>query len=72
MQTLAGEELAALVAHLKIKWASLNEAYQRLPCVLDTPSKKRRKEVRQSSRGRAGCCKRGHACVLPPSAAAHS
>lgn len=25
MQTLAGEELAALVTHLKLKWQSLNE-----------------------------------------------
>ena len=44
VQTLQGEELAALVTSLKLKWQSVNEAYQRLPCVLDTPSKKRRKE----------------------------
>lgn len=44
-QVLRGEELAELVRHLKLKWQSLNEAYVRLPCVLDTPSKRRRKEV---------------------------
>lgn len=45
MQVLQGEELAELVRHLKLKWQSLNEAYVRLPCVLDTPSKRRRKEA---------------------------
>lgn len=44
-QVLAGEALEELVRHLKLKWQSLNEAYVRLPCVMDTPSKKRRKEV---------------------------
>ncbi|KAL4447703.1 hypothetical protein ABPG75_004922 [Micractinium tetrahymenae] len=44
VQVLQGEELAELVRHLKLKWQSLNEVYVRLPCVLDTPSKRRRKE----------------------------
>lgn len=44
VQVLQGEELEGLVHHLKLKWQSLNEAYVRLPCVLDTPSKRRRKE----------------------------
>eukprot|EP00887_Chlorella_sp_A99_P005952 scaffold29.g5952.t1 len=42
--TLSGAELEELVTHLKLKWQTLNEAYQRLPMVLDTPSKKRRKQ----------------------------
>ena len=42
---LEGEALAELVRHMKLKWQAINEAYVRLPCVLDTPSKKRRKEV---------------------------
>lgn len=42
---ISGEELAELIRHLKLKWQSINEAYVRLPCVLDTPSKRRRKEV---------------------------
>lgn len=45
---LCGAELEELVRHLKLKWQSVNEAYQRLPMVLDTPSKKRRKEVRKA------------------------
>jgi hypothetical protein len=48
--TISGDELAELIRHLKLKWQSVNEAYVRLPCVLDTPSKKRRKEV-----GRCRC-----------------
>lgn len=49
MQVLQGEELEGLVHHLKLKWQSLNEAYVRLPCVLDTPSKRRRKEARRAA-----------------------
>ena len=51
---LRGEALAALVQHLQRKWQSLNEAYLRLPCVVDTPSKKRRKEVGEGDRGERG------------------
>jgi hypothetical protein len=42
---ISGTELADLIRHLKLKWQSINEAYVRLPCVLDTPSKLRRKQV---------------------------
>lgn len=45
VQVLRGEALEELLRHLKLKWQSLNEAYVRLPCVTDTPSKKRRKEA---------------------------
>ncbi len=38
------------------RWQDINQAYVRLPCVLDTPSKRRRKEVRRSST--AGTCVR--------------
>lgn len=52
MQVIAGEDLAELIRHLKLKWQHLNTAYVRLPCVLDTPSKRRRKEVRGQGRRR--------------------
>ena len=54
VEVLRGEALAELIRHLKLKWQSLNEAYVRLPCVLDTPSKKRRKEVGAAVAGRGG------------------
>lgn len=39
------------------RWQDINQAYVRLPCVLDTPSKRRRKEVRLWQGQR-------HSCVL--------
>lgn len=54
-RVLGGEEVAALVALLREKWGAVHAAYQRLPCVVDTPSKRRRKEVRaRCSRATAG------------------
>lgn len=55
VQVLQGEELAGLVHSLKLKWQSLNKAYVRLPCVVDTPSKRRRKEAsRGAHKGQSG------------------
>ena len=34
-----------LIGHLKIKWSSVNTAYQKLSFTLDTPTKKHRKEM---------------------------
>lgn len=51
---ISGTELADLIRHLKLKWQSINEAYVRLPCVLDTPSKLRRKQVGGGG-ARVGC-----------------
>lgn len=45
MTVISGAELEGLIGHLQAKWRSINEAYGRLPCVLDTPSTRRRKEV---------------------------
>ena len=42
---MSKEERAELLALLKGKWGVLNAAFQRLPMTLDTPSKRRRKEV---------------------------
>lgn len=33
-----------LLRHLKLKWASVNAAYQKLTFTLDTPAKQKRKE----------------------------
>ena len=51
-QRLQGAELEALLCHLKLKWQSVSEAYQRLPCLLDTPGKHARKQVRPGAVGR--------------------
>jgi hypothetical protein len=50
-QRLQGAELEALLRHLKLKWQSVSEAYQRLPCLLDTPGKHARKQVRPGAVG---------------------
>lgn len=43
----AGGVQPAVPAPLTLcRWQDINQAYVRLPCVMDTPSKKRRKEVR--------------------------
>jgi hypothetical protein len=41
---LSGEERADLLRHLKRKWASINDAYQKLPLSTDSEQKKHRKE----------------------------
>lgn len=41
------EERAQLIHHLKIKWSSVNTAYQKVPLTLDTLLKKKRKEERE-------------------------
>ena len=37
--------------HMQEKWAVINEAYQKLPFSLDTPTKKRRKEELEKQLG---------------------
>lgn len=37
-------ERTQLVHHLKLKWSSVNKAYQSMTFTLDTPAKKKRKE----------------------------
>ena len=44
MLVLPERERVTLLRQLKSKWASVNERYQTLPCVLDTPAKRARKE----------------------------
>jgi hypothetical protein len=39
------EERAQLIHHLKVKWSSVNTAYQKIPLTLDSLLKKKRKEV---------------------------
>lgn len=41
------EERTQLIHHLKIKWSSVNTAYQKSPLTLDTLNKKKRKEVHE-------------------------
>lgn len=41
---LMPDEKAELLRHLKSKWASVNQAYQKISFTLDTPAKKQRKE----------------------------
>ncbi|KAI7838490.1 hypothetical protein COHA_007752 [Chlorella ohadii] len=50
-RVISGDELAELIRHLKLKWQDINQAYVRLPCVLDTPSKRRRKEELEAQLG---------------------
>ncbi|KAK9833744.1 hypothetical protein WJX74_004757 [Apatococcus lobatus] len=45
------QEREELVGQLKEKWAVVNEAYQKLPFSLDTPTKKRRKEELEKQLG---------------------
>ena len=42
---LPEEERLQLVRQLKLKWAQTNTQFLRLPSTLDTPAKRRRKEV---------------------------
>ena len=42
---LPEEERLQLVRQLKLKWAQINTQFLRLPFTLDTPAKRRRKEV---------------------------
>ena len=51
------------------RWQDINQAYVRLPCVLDTPSKRRRKEVRLWQRQRYSCVL--DAAPMPMQAALH-
>ena len=41
----SAKQLCPMLVHVR-RWQDLNQAYVKLPCVLDTPSKRRRKEVR--------------------------
>ena len=67
---LEPSERAQLLGHLKRKWASLNEAYQKLPLSTDSELKKHRKVCRQWAHvhlGVWGCCAcrmRGAKCIL--------
>lgn len=38
-------ERTQLIHHLKLKWSSVNTAYQTMTFTLDTPAKKKRKET---------------------------
>jgi ADP-glucose pyrophosphorylase len=42
---LSQEERDELLGHLKSKWSICNTAYQKMTFTLDTPTKKKRKEV---------------------------
>lgn len=42
---LPEEERLQLVRQLKLKWAQINTQFLKLPFTLDTPAKRRRKEV---------------------------
>lgn len=42
---LPEEERQQLLRQLKLKWAQINSQFLRLPCTLDTPAKRLRKEV---------------------------
>ena len=44
IRTVSGEERDELLRHLKIKWAQVNTAYQKMTFTLDTPAKQKRKE----------------------------
>ncbi|CAG9463639.1 unnamed protein product [Pedinophyceae sp. YPF-701] len=44
VQELEPDERGKLLRHLKIKWAQVNTAYQKMTFTLDTPAKRRRKE----------------------------
>ena len=44
VRTMDAAERNELLRHLKIKWATVNTAYQKLTFTLDTPAKQKRKE----------------------------
>ena len=44
VRKMSEEERQELLVGLKMKWEKLNEAYQKLSFVLDTPAKRKRKE----------------------------
>ncbi len=44
MSQLSPDERADLLRHLKVKWASVNDAFQKQPLSTDTEQKKHRKE----------------------------
>lgn len=44
VREISGEERSQLLKHLKLKWASVNAAYQKMTFTLDTPAKQKRKE----------------------------
>ena len=45
MRQMSQEERDGLVVELKMKWQKVNEAYQKLPFTLDTPTQVARKEA---------------------------
>lgn len=45
MTPMSQSERQALIGHLKVKWSSVNTAYQKISFTLDTPTKRKRKEV---------------------------
>jgi len=44
IREISHDERAQMLKHLKLKWASVNAAYQKLTFTLDTPAKTKRKE----------------------------
>ena len=44
LSKLSEEERIELLAGLKLKWAEVNEKYQKMTFTLDTPAKRQRKE----------------------------
>ena len=44
-EILPEEERLQLLRQLKLKWAQINSQFLRLPFTLDTPAKRRRKEI---------------------------
>lgn len=44
LSKLSEEERTELLAGLKLKWAEVNEKYQKMTFTLDTPAKRQRKE----------------------------
>ena len=42
---LPEEERQHLLRQLKLKWGQINSQFLRLPCTLDTPAKRLRKEI---------------------------
>ena len=45
MSELSASERSQLLRHLKVKWASVNEAYQKLSVSTDSEQKKYKKEA---------------------------
>jgi len=44
VRSISREERDQILRHLKLKWASVNTAYQKMTFTLDTPAKQKRKE----------------------------